>query len=270
MDGYQITDKEFRRFQELIFGIAGIHLAESKKPLLCGRLSKRLRSRALASYGDYFELITSGREAAELQTCVNLLTTNETYFFREGRHFDFLREQILPRYQRCPPRVWSAACSSGEEPYSIAMVMAEFFGLERQWEVFGSDLSTAVLQTAREAVYPLERARDLPQGCLHRYCLKGVGAQAGWLRIDGRLRQRVRFGQVNLNAPLSGVGQFDVIFLRNVLIYFPPEVKRRIVARLVGQLHPQGWFLVGHSESLNGVSDALQPVAPTIYRREAR
>lgn len=264
-----ISDREFAQFQNLIHEMTGIHLGPAKKALLCGRLSKRLRSRNLKGFGEYFDLVTSGREPVELETCVNLLTTNETYFFREAKHFDLLRERILP--QRRPGgsfRVWSAACSSGEEPYTIAMVLAEALTASGPWEVFASDISTAMLEKARLGHYPLERARFMPEPILRKYCLKGVGAQAGTMLVDGALRGRVRFSQVNLNAPLPQVGMFDVIFLRNVLIYFQIDVKQRVVSRLVRQLKPGGWFIVGHSESLNGVCDGLRPVMPTVYRRD--
>lgn len=269
MDASTISDREFAQFQSLIHDITGIHLAPAKRALLCGRLAKRLRSRNLKGYGEYFDLVSSGRDPAELETCVNLLTTNETYFFREEKHFDLLREQILP--QRQPGshfRAWSAACSSGEEPHTIAMVLAEILSTNGPWEVFASDISTAVLEKARHGQYPLERARNIPQPLLRKYCLKGIGSQSGTLLVDEALRKRIRFEQINLNATLPRVGEFDVIFLRNVLIYFQLDVKRQVVARLVKQLKPGGWFIVGHSESLNGVSDGLRPIMPSVYRKD--
>lgn len=263
-----ISDRDFAQFQTLIHDITGIHLAPVKKALLCGRLSKRLRSRNLRGYGEYFDLVTSGRDPAELETCVNLLTTNETYFFRESKHFDLLRERILPgRQPGATFRAWSAACSSGEEPYTIAMVLADALNSNGPWEVFASDISTAVLEKAGRAQYPLERARNIPLPFLKKYCLKGVGAQSGNLLVDGSLRSRVRFAQINLNAPLPAVGEFDVIFLRNVLIYFQLDIKQQVVARLAKQLKPGGWFIIGHSESLNGVCNSLQPIMPTVYRK---
>lgn len=269
MDASIISDREFAKFQTLIHGITGIHLAPAKKALLCGRLSKRLRSHNLKAFGEYYDLVSSGRDPAELETCVNLLTTNETYFFREAKHFDFLREQILPRR---PPgaqfRAWSAACSSGEEPYTIAMVLAEALSANGPWEVLASDISTAVLEKARLGQYPLERARNIPPPLLRKYCLKGIGGQSGNLLVDGILRKRVRFEQINLNAALPRVGEFDVIFLRNVLIYFQLDVKRQVVARLAKQLKHGGWFIIGHSESLYGVSDSLRPIMPTVYRKD--
>lgn len=269
MDATTISDREFARFQSLIHGITGIHLASSKKALLCGRLAKRLRGRNLAGFGEYYELVSSGRDPAELETCINLLTTNETYFFREAKHFDLLRQRILPlRQPGATFRAWSAACSSGEEPYTIAMVLAEALNTNGPWEVFASDISTAVLEKAKLGQYPLERARNIPDGMLKKYCLKGIDSQSGNLLVDEALRKRVRFARINLNSALPQVGEFDVIFLRNVLIYFQPDVKRQVVARLANHLKPGGWFIIGHSESLNGLSDSLRPVMPTVYRKD--
>lgn len=265
----QVSDQEFAQFQGLIRKTAGIHLASTKKPLLCGRLAKRLRSRSISSFGDYYALITSGNEPAELETCVNLLTTNETCFFREARHFDFLREHILAAIAPGTPfRAWSAACSSGEEAYSIAMVAADQFGSGGAWEVFASDINSAVLAKAVVAQYPVRRAEKIPPHYLQSYCLKGGGDEAGTLRIDRSLRARVRFSQINLYQRLPPIGRFDVIFLRNMLIYFEPPQKREIVTRLVAALKPEGYLFVGHSESLNGIADGLRLQAPAVYRRE--
>lgn len=265
----QVSDQEFAQFQGLIRKTAGIHLASTKKPLLCGRLAKRLRSRSISSFGDYYALITSGNEPAELETCVNLLTTNETYFFREARHFDFLREHILAAIAPGTPfRAWSAACSSGEEAYSIAMVAAQRFGTGGAWEVFGSDINTAVLAKAAAGQYPIEGAGKIPAYHLRAYCLEGSGEQGDTFLIDQKLRARVSFSQINLYQPLPRIGQFDVIFLRNTLIYFEPPQKREIVARLMAALKPRGHLFIGHSESLNGIADGLRLQVPAVYRRE--
>ena len=263
----RISDAEFVRFKTLAKSIAGIHLSDAKKALVCGRLSRRLTHYGLDSYGEYFKLIEAGREPGELQTALDLLTTNETYFFREPKHFDFLRQRILPeRRPGAPFRIWSAASSSGEEPYTLAMILADVLG-ETPWEIIASDLSTRVLERAQRGVYPMERAHNIPQQYLKSYCLKGVGAQAGNFVIDRRLRARVRFLQVNLNQTLPALGEFDVVFLRNVMIYFDLATKRQVVSRILSLLKPGGWLMVGHSESLNGVTDDVRAVAPSIYRK---
>lgn len=261
-----ISDRDFASFQQLLHRLTGIHLADNKKPLLCGRLAKRLKNRGVAGYGEYYRLLAGG-DAAELETCINLLTTNETCFFREPGHFDYLRRHLLPGRRGQPLRIWSAACSSGEEPYTLAMVLAETLGLAADWEILASDLSTAVLEKAAGGRYPLAAADAIPHPLLQRYCLKGVGDAAGSFAIDQPLRQRVGFARINLNQPLPELGRFDVIFLRNVMIYFPAAVKRAVVGRLAACLKPGGHLFVGHSETLNGLCDQLLPVQPTVYRR---
>jgi chemotaxis protein methyltransferase CheR len=260
-----LSDSEFADFQQMIFSIAGISMSPAKKALVAGRLAKRLKHHGLGSYGAYFRMLSQQQD--EMQIAVDLLTTNETYFFREPKHFDFLRDKVLPRHPHGRVfRVWSAACSSGEEPYTLAMLLADKLG-DAPWEVFGSDISTQVLDKARRGLYPMERARGIPPALLRAHCLKGVGSQEGQLLVDPALRKRVAFSQINLNEPLPEVGEFDVIFLRNVMIYFQAETKRQVVARLLTKLRPGGYFIVGHSESLNGLADGLQTVAPSIYRK---
>ena len=260
-----ISDTEFTRFQRFIYDAAGITMSPAKKALVCGRLSKRLTAHRLDSFGEYFELLSSGRAADEVQTAVDLLTTNETYFFREPTHFDLLRSLATAAAGRAQPfRVWSAASSSGEECYSIAMVLADCLG-DAGWEVVGSDISRRVLQRARTGHYPLERTRHIPAAYLKRFCLRGTGEQEGTLLVDRRLRQRVSFAQVNLNTELPRLGTFDVVFLRNVMIYFNGDTKREVVARVLSVLKPGGHFCIGHSESLNDISTAVEQLAPSIY-----
>lgn len=267
MSNSGISDADFTHFQRWLYQRAGIHMATSKKALVAGRLATRLRHHGMNDHGAYFAMITTPQGAAEAQIALDLLTTNETYFFREPKHFDWLREQ-LPQLQRPGRtfRLWSAACSSGEEPYSLAMLLADCLG-EKSWEILGSDISTRVLEKAARGHYPMERARNLSQEYLSRYCLKGIGRQTGTLLVDKPLRDRVQFLQVNLNDHLPRLGEFDVIFLRNVLIYFDVPTKQRVIGRLVPLLRSGGYFIVSHSESLNGVTDALTLVSPSIYRK---
>lgn len=262
-----ITDLEFARFQRFIFDAAGITLSAGKKALVCGRLAKRLQAHSLNSYSDYIDLLGSGRAAGEVQMAVDLLTTNETYFFREPKHFERLRELALGAVVRAQPfRVWSAASSTGEECYSIAMVLADCLG-QAAWEVLGTDISSRVLERARVGHYPLERTKHIPPAYLKRFCLKGHGEQEGTLLIDRQLRSRVSFAQVNLNTELPRLGSFDLIFLRNVMIYFNGDTKRAVVERVLAPLRPGGHFFIGHSESLHEISSAVQQIAPSIYRK---
>jgi len=260
-----LQEKEFAQFRELIYRIAGISMSPAKKPLVTSRLAKRLKHHGLASYGDYFQMITAANGSAELQIAVDLLTTNETHFFREPKHFDFLRRHIVSARQPGKTlRIWSAACSSGEEPYSIAMLLDESLG-NAPWEIVASDLSTRVLEKARTGVYPMERLPEIPKPYLSRYCLKGTGSQEGTLLIERKLRERVQFLHHNLTETPPKLGEFDAIFLRNVMIYFDLDTKRQVVSSLLSLLRPGGHFLVGHSETLNGIAEGLRLVQPAVY-----
>lgn len=262
-----LRDQEFAQFRDMIYRIAGISMSPAKRQLVSSRLAKRLRHHNFTSYGDYFCFITSPQGKAELQVAVDSLTTNETHFFREPKHFDFLRQRIIPAHKAGRGlRIWSAACSSGEEPYSIAMLLDEMLG-SVPWEVVASDISMRILEKARSGLFPITRMPEIPKPYLNRYCLKGIGEYDGTLLIEPSLRDRVRFMQHNLTETPVSMGEFDVIFLRNVMIYFEQETKRQVVSRLIPLLRPGGYFLVGHSESLNGVTDTMQLVVPSVYRK---
>ncbi len=262
-----ITDHEFSRFQTFIYDAAGIKLTSAKKALVSSRLMKRVHARALKSFGAYYDLIASGADPLEVQTAVDLLTTNETYFFREPKHFEFLKRVIEARSANAGTfRVWSAASSSGEEAYSIAMLLDDVLGT-RPWEILGSDLSAQVLARAQTAHYVEERATHIPPEYRRRYCLKGVGPHAGTLLVCKELRARVCFKQINLTRTLPQVGLFDVIFLRNVMIYFDDETKRSVVMRLLETLAPGGHLLIGHSETIARLVDGIEIIAPSIYRK---
>lgn len=259
-----MSEREFLDFQKMIFAVAGIHMPDSKRTMVAGRLAKRLKALELPSYGQYWQHIQ--HNGVEKQTAVDLLTTNETYFFREPRHFQFLQEKILPAYEGGRKfRLWSAACSSGEEAYTAAMVMADVLG-NRPWEILASDISTQVLKQASTGRYPMSRAEKIPMPLLKRHCLRGTGEAEGSFLIAPDLRNRVQFGQINLNIELPKTGLFDVIFLRNVMIYFNQDTKRQIVSRLRSKLQPGGYFIIGHSETLNGMQGDLQALMPSVYR----
>lgn len=260
-----ISDAAFTAIRDLLFRVAGIHLAPGKKALMGGRLNKRLRQLGLQRFEDYQQRVL--QDPVEQQIAIDLLTTNETQFFRERAHFDLLRERILPELRgRRPLRAWSAAASTGQEAYSLAMMLAHHAG-HAQWEVLGSDISARVLETARAGRYDLRHADQIPLELRRAYCLRGVGSQAGVLLIDEALRRHVRFQQINLNATLPEIGRFDLILLRNVMIYFPNEVKRGVVARIAQRLAPGGWLLIGHSESIADCASDLECVAPSVYRQ---
>ena len=265
-----ISDREFACFQRLIHELAGIHLSDAKKQLVFGRLRNRVTQLGLGSFEEYYLLLKGSAQASERQMLVDLLTTNETYFFREPRHFDILREEILPQRESSRIfRIWSAACSSGEEPYSLAMMLADQLGLSRtiSWEIVASDISQRVLDKARTGHYPMQRIDGIPQSYLQKYCLKGTGAHAGTLLIDAPLRERVRFERINLNETLPRMGRFELVFLRNMLIYFQADTKEQIVRRVVDQLEPGGWLIVGQSETLKSIDERLVQHSPSVYRR---
>jgi chemotaxis protein methyltransferase CheR len=263
-----ISTQEFALFQRLIYRIAGISLSDAKRVLLVGRLTQRLRHHQCGTFTQYYRMLASGLHPEELQVMVDLLTTNETYFFREPRHFDFLDEALrVPGALAKPVRIWSAACSTGEEVYTVAMLLAEARP-DGSWEVVGSDISTRVLATATTGLYPLARNEGIPPELLRKYCLKGVRSQQGCFLIAPALRQRTRFCQVNLTLPIGAdIGDFDFIFLRNVMIYFDQETKRKVIAHLLPRLKSGGHLLIGHAETLNGIQQGLETVQATVYRK---
>ena len=264
-----ITDQEFALFQRLIYKIAGISLNDSKKVLLVGRLTRRLKVYEFGTFTQYYRMLATGDHPEELQTMVDLLTTNETYFFREPKHFEFLRDEIIKK--RSSPatfRVWSAASSSGEEIYTLAMVLADSLP-NTPWEIVGSDISTQVLAKAATGHYSLARTEGIPPAFMKKYCLKGVRAHAGTFLIAPELRKRTSFYQINLTQPVDAdIGDFEVIFLRNVMIYFDPETKAKVVNHLLPRLKRGGHLIIGHSETLSGLKiDPLDTIRPTIYRK---
>jgi chemotaxis protein methyltransferase CheR len=260
-----LTDAEFAIFQKLIHDWAGIHMPDTKKTLVSSRLMKRLRHYGLNNYTDYLRIVRGDDNRGERQIMINLLTTNETYFFREIRHFDWLRERARAHDRSETFRVWSAACSSGQEVYSIAMTLADVFG-DTGWQVMGTDISEQMLAQALRATYPIEMAEEIPQQLLHKYCLKGTGGEQGKFCIAPPLLKNIRFQQLNLLEHIPGsFGYFDVIFLRNVMIYFDRETRKKVSEALAQSLKPGGFLVLGHAESLHGISDKLKAVQPTIY-----
>lgn len=269
MQPVTISDAEFAEVRALALRLTGIQLNGSKKALVVSRWGKRLAHHGFTSFRQYLDHLRTLGSAGELQTSIDLLTTNETYFFREPKHFEFLQREILPASTpERTLRIWSAACSSGEEPYSIAMLLSADLQ-HRNWEILGSDLSTRVLEAARLGRYDMERTRQIPPAYLRRFCLRGSGPQEGRLLIARPIRERVRFARVNLNEPLPELGRFDVIFLRNVLIYFDTATKTGILNRLASCLRPGGHLLIGHCDTLHGVEHPLRTVKTSIFRSDS-
>jgi chemotaxis protein methyltransferase CheR len=266
--GAAISPAEFAWICDYLYAATGIVLKDGKQTMVVGRLGKRLAHYGLSTYSEYFQRL-SNREGPEARIAIDLLTTNETYFFREPDHFTWLRE-TLSRMSRQrsgdePVRIWCAASSSGEEPFSLAMLLADCLP-QNEWQVLGTDISSRVLERARKGLYPLDAAAKIPQPLLRAYCLKGKGELAGYLAINPAVAGRVRFQQLNLIQPLPALGKFDQIWLRNVMIYFDQPTKSALVNRMIPLLKPGGFMVVSHSETLSGLQDQLALVKPSIYR----
>jgi chemotaxis protein methyltransferase CheR len=269
------TDHEFDCFRELILRHAGIHLNPSKRALLYSRLSQRVQQLGLSSFGDYFAQVL--RDGSELEKMTDRIATNETHFFREPAHFAYLEETLVPAWEAAARdrlrakevAVWSAGCSTGEEPNSVAMTLLDRLGEGWSIQILGTDISTRVVDAARQATWSIERSKEIPPRLLKRFMLRGVGGQAGRLRAGPELRRVVSVEPLNLNAASYRLGGgFDLVLCRNVLIYFDPERRRRVVERLASHLVPGGHLLVGHAESIQGVA-GLSCVQPTIYCKRA-
>jgi chemotaxis protein methyltransferase CheR len=277
----QIGSREFARFQEWILRETGIHLTEAKQALLVGRLWRRVRELGLPSYAAYLDLVESGVDGGERVRLVNAICTHETHFFREPRQFEYLERTLVPQWQAEAKagrrskqvRVWSAACSSGEEPYSAAMSLLNYLPAEEGWnvDVLATDISTQVLEKAKTGVYPMSRAESIPSSYLKRFMLRGRNADEGRFAVGGELREAVKFRQFNLNdEQWTGVGNYDAIFCRNVLIYFNPEGRATVLKRLTSLLAPGGHLFLGHAESLGTGGHGLKVVMPTVYAAPAR
>lgn len=260
-----LSNKTFETVTQLFHSVSGIRLGAHKQALVAGRLQKLAQEAGEADIDAYVERVMRGDTPAEEMTrLIDRLTTNETYFFREPQHFKDLEQRIDGWRSSEPLRAWSAASSSGEEAYSTAMVLADRLG-RRAWQVIGTDLSTAMVQAASRALYPLERARMVPQDFLERFCLKGNGKHEGMLLVSRELRERVRFLQANLMTQLPELPLFDVIFLRNVLIYFENDAKAGIVRNVLSRLKPDGVLYIGHAESMSALNLPIRMLGTAIY-----
>ena len=268
-----LHDTTFQALSTLMHGAIGVHFPPAKKTLVASRLAPRIQKLGLGGYDDYLQLITGagsdGATGGEFQMAIDLLTTNETYFFREPAHYALIEQEIL-RTKPLSLAVWSAAASFGDEAYSTAMLLADLQQrsvLGSDWRVLGTDISDRVLRSAVEGIYPEDRLRDVSPERLRRHCLRGSDASAGLVQMGPRLRERVRFGQLNLCQPIDDIGPFDIVLLRNVLIYFDAATKAAVVDRVLTQLRPGGLFFIGTAEGRVACSTPLQPVAPGAFRK---
>jgi chemotaxis protein methyltransferase CheR len=269
-----LTEAEFGRFRELVEVEVGIHLTSVKQALVNARLLSRIRELGLGTFQEYYERVIASPHD-ELIRFINAICTNETRFFREPAQFEYLRTTLVTRWRaegdahRRPRRVrvWSAACSSGEEPYTLAMTLLTCLPPDWSVEIVATDISTKVLDKAVAAVYSMERLKEIPSELHQRFLLRGTGSRDGVFRVGPTARAAVTFQRLNLvTGDFNELGRFDLILCRNVLMYFRPETRRDVVSRLLGQLSPAGQLFVGHSESLHGLDLGVDSIAPTIYR----
>ncbi len=247
----------------------GLDLGEGKEGLVTSRLGKKMRERGIDSLDDYCAFVQADASGTALTELIDALTTNHTSFFRESKHFDFLKDVAFPAWRgRRSLQIWSAACSTGEEPYSLAMTLLEQLGPEAQTvQILATDISTRVLSTAAKGLY---RQDSFPQPLapwLTKYLLRGRNSFDGWYQIKQDVRRMIRFDQVNLIRPLPAMPPFAAIFCRNVMIYFDRPTQEQVVNRLAACLEPGGYLFVGHSESLSGIKHSLEYVCPATYRK---
>ena len=266
-----LRDETFRGITELMYSAIGLSFTDNKKPLVSSRLAPRIQRLGMGGFEDYLALISSPDDGGEFQVAVDLLTTNETYFFREPAHYDLLQQELLRNKTRAPS-IWSAASSFGDEAYSIAMLLSDMQtqgSIGPDWRILGTDISDRVLRSATEAIYPEDRLRHVSPERLRRYCLRGEDESEGLVQMHPRLLEHVSFGQLNLCQPVDDIGPFDVIFLRNVLIYFDAPTKRAVVDRVLTQLRPGGLFFIGIAEGRIPCETPLLTLAPGAFRKAA-
>jgi len=273
-----LSDSLFQKFSRFVHDECGIKLAPAKRTMLEGRLQKRLRHLGLRSFEEYYDHVTGprGREN-ELVHMINAVTTNKTDFFREANHFDFLVQQVLPDLSertgagfRKPLWIWSAGCSSGEEPYTLAMVLNEYArGMNGfNFGILATDISMTVLEKAKKAIYDEDRVKPVPMELRKRYLLRSKDPARRVVRVRPEVRSRVRFRRLNFVEGDFGMREpMDVIFCRNVIIYFDRPTQERLLNRFCSHLIPGGYLFLGHSESIHGLAIPLVPTAPTVYRK---
>jgi chemotaxis protein methyltransferase CheR len=266
-----LNDDVFERFRVLVYRECGINLTDQKRTLFSCRLQQRLKQLGLKSFQDYYDLVVGGSDDAELTTMLDYISTNQTEFFREPHHFTFLRERVLPELTIDKTvRIWSTACSSGEEPYSIAMTLSDSIAFSSTWNcrVLASDISTRMLAKAAAGQYSHARTNSLPPDLVRRHFLLGRGNQTDLVKVKPHIVNMVVFRRINLmddRYPIKSL--LDAIFCRNVMIYFDRETQAAVLARLSRYLKPGGYLFIGHAETMLGISDSFHYVAPTIYRK---
>lgn len=267
----QLSDRDFALIRQIVGDRIGIVLTEAKREMVVSRLSRHLRRLGLASFSSYCKLLSEGDDT-ELGLLCNALTTNVTSFFRENHHFEFLAAEVLPKLDAALPSqkpilIWSAGCSTGEEPYSIAMTCLETLGTRRPVRILATDVDTDVVATAQQGVYGADRVAGIAPERLARFFRRGTGSNLGRVRVAAEVRQLVTFRPLNLMGWWPLRSRFDFMFCRNVVIYFDKPTQRTLFERYAEQLAPNAHLFIGHSESLHNVTDRFEAVGQTIYRK---
>jgi chemotaxis protein methyltransferase CheR len=272
-----MPESDFNRFRDFIYDTCGINLTPVKRTMLTSRLRKRLRVLGITTYARYFDYVSDpGNRNGELVHMINAVSTNKTDFFRETGHFDFLKNEALPRLMDSGAwgngkklNLWSAGCSTGEEPYTLAMVLADFTGQnsDLDYSITASDISTHVLDIAARGIYPESALKPVSETLKRKYMMRGKDSRKGLYRFTPEIRSKVRFRRINLNEPGSFPfkNPMDIIFCRNVIIYFDRETQKRLFDKFHRHLAPRGYLFIGHSETLHGIHDGYYPVAGSTY-----
>jgi len=267
---FTLNDREYKFISRAVYNYAKINLTEQKRPLIVSRLSRRIRELNLNGFAQYVEYLKRDDSGQEFQLLVDSVSTNYSHFFREPHHFDFLRHEVLEKAGREQLNIWSAASSTGQEIYSILITIWEFereTGQMVNCRLMASDISRKVLETASKGIYQSRDVEKVPRSILEKYFLRGTGEVNQQVKVKRELVERIRFFRLNLNDKTYNLPPMDVIFLRNAIIYFDHETKRELINRLHDYIKPGGFLILGHSESLSGISDKFELIGNTIYRR---
>ena len=274
---HEMPDSVFEKLSRIIYDEAGIKLGAHKKLMLASRLNKRLKALGIRKYSDYYNFVCNSRDNNdELQRMIDVVSTNKTDFFREDAHFNFLVKEVFPALNKLRGygdnneiNIWSAGCSSGEEPYTIALLCAEYCGgCKGRFRVFASDISNKVLEMAKQAVYPDSAIDSVPVHLKKKYFMIGKGSREGYHKVVPELREKVIIKRHNLiNDDFKRLPKMDIIFCRNVVIYFDRETQIKLHKKLLDQIYTGGYFFIGHSETLLNTIENVERIAPTIYRK---
>jgi len=267
---FTLNDREYKFISKAVYNYAKINLTEQKRPLIVSRLSRRIRELNLNGFAQYVEYLKNDESGKEFQLLVDSVSTNYSHFFREPHHFDFLKREVLEKAGREQLNIWSAASSTGQEIYSILITIWEFereTGRKINCRLMASDISRKVLEIASKGVYQFRDVEKVPRAILEKYFLRGTGNMDRQVKVKRELVDKIHFFRLNLNDKSYSLPHMDVIFLRNAIIYFDHETKQELINRLHNYINPGGFLILGHSESLSGISDKFELIGNTIYRR---